>query len=239
MEARRALVGASTKIAVIADVRGNLAALEAVLREIDREGPDEIVQLGNLVGDLGDSEECARLARERGWVNLIGALDLAVIRPGSGAAPRAGRRVFDRISAQTVRWLGSLPRSVRATHGGFPIEFAHGNVTSGAAGDRSPGPGAAGESAPRVIATAPGEFAPRVIATASSPTPAIVEGADGILRVHPGAAGVVAAGAEGTVSYAVIEIARIPRAFIRRAAFDPRPPRAPAAVSRISIPPRA
>ena len=38
------------RIAVVSDIHGNLQALEAVLGSIDRDAPDEIWCLGDLVG---------------------------------------------------------------------------------------------------------------------------------------------------------------------------------------------
>jgi predicted phosphodiesterase len=50
------------KIAVISDIHGNLAALEAVLADIGRRSPDLIVNLGDTVlGPLQPFETAERL----------------------------------------------------------------------------------------------------------------------------------------------------------------------------------
>ncbi len=52
------------RIAVFADIHGNLAALEAVLAEIERIKPDKILVLGDVVDGAPDSIACWRLVRE-------------------------------------------------------------------------------------------------------------------------------------------------------------------------------
>jgi diadenosine tetraphosphatase ApaH/serine/threonine PP2A family protein phosphatase len=67
------------RVAVISDVHANLYALEAVLREIDRESPDEIWCLGDTVGYGPHPNECCDLVRDRADVCLVGNHDLAVL----------------------------------------------------------------------------------------------------------------------------------------------------------------
>jgi predicted phosphodiesterase len=54
------------RLAVIADIHGNLAALEAVLDDIERQGADEIVIAGDVVNGSPDSLECWKLVRSLG-----------------------------------------------------------------------------------------------------------------------------------------------------------------------------
>ena len=67
------------RVAVISDIHANLHALEAVVVDIEREGPDEIWCLGDLVGYGPRPNECCTLARQRARVCLIGNHDLAVL----------------------------------------------------------------------------------------------------------------------------------------------------------------
>jgi predicted phosphodiesterase len=67
------------RVAVISDVHANLYALEAVLREIDRESPDEIWCLGDTVGYGPRPNECCSLVRERCDVVLVGNHDLIAV----------------------------------------------------------------------------------------------------------------------------------------------------------------
>jgi len=67
------------RIAVISDIHANLPALEAVLAEIDRNPPDELWCLGDVVGYGAQPNECARAARERCDLCLAGNHDLAAL----------------------------------------------------------------------------------------------------------------------------------------------------------------
>jgi predicted phosphodiesterase len=67
------------RVAVISDIHGNLAALEAVLAAIDAEPPDELWCLGDLVGYGPKPNECTAIVQERAAVCLCGNHDLGVL----------------------------------------------------------------------------------------------------------------------------------------------------------------
>ncbi len=86
---------------MISDVHGNLHALEAVLAAIDRERPDEVWCLGDLVGYGPRPNACCRLVADRADVCLVGNHDLAVL----------GRLDLDEFShdaAASARWTGAV-----------------------------------------------------------------------------------------------------------------------------------
>ena len=66
------------RVAVISDIHSNLHALEAVLTALERESPDAIWCLGDLVGYGPRPEECCNLVAERATVCLAGNHDLGV-----------------------------------------------------------------------------------------------------------------------------------------------------------------
>ena len=51
------------KIAILSDIHGNLPALEAVLAEIDREGVDQIINVGDTLGGPLKSAHTAEIGR--------------------------------------------------------------------------------------------------------------------------------------------------------------------------------
>lgn len=67
------------RTALISDIHANLAALEAVLAEIDRRGADRIVSLGDIVGYGPDPVACVDLVRTRCEWSLLGNHDFAVL----------------------------------------------------------------------------------------------------------------------------------------------------------------
>jgi diadenosine tetraphosphatase ApaH/serine/threonine PP2A family protein phosphatase len=66
------------RLAVVSDVHSNLHALEAVLEAIDREQPDAIWCLGDVVGYGPRPDECCLLVEERAAICLCGNHDLGV-----------------------------------------------------------------------------------------------------------------------------------------------------------------
>jgi len=67
------------RVAVISDIHANLHALEAVLEAIDREAPDEIWCLGDLVGYGPRPDPCCTWTADHAVVCLAGNHDLGVL----------------------------------------------------------------------------------------------------------------------------------------------------------------
>lgn len=75
--------------AIIADIHGNLEALEAVLEDMDRLGVERVVCLGDMVGYGPRPAECVRRVRERCQVSLLGNHEDALFRDPEGFNPIA------------------------------------------------------------------------------------------------------------------------------------------------------
>ena len=60
------------KIAIVSDIHGNLPALQAVLAEIDQEGVDHIITVGDTPGGPLESSRTADLLRTRGIRMIAG-----------------------------------------------------------------------------------------------------------------------------------------------------------------------
>ena len=74
--------------AVISDIHANLAAFEAVLDHIAKQGVDEIYCLGDIIGYGPDPRACIELARPFP-VNLLGNHEEAVLFGAIGFNPKA------------------------------------------------------------------------------------------------------------------------------------------------------
>jgi predicted phosphodiesterase len=115
---------------VLADVHANLAALEAVLRLLDRAGVDRLVCLGDLVGYGPQPDAVVERLAELRVLCVAGNHDLMAVGalPLDRAAPLARRtlawtsRVLDR---DTRAFLERLPR-VASPVGG--VVLAHGSL---------------------------------------------------------------------------------------------------------------
>lgn len=101
------------RVAVVSDIHANLHAFEAVLADIDRESPDELWCLGDVVGYGPRPNECCALVRERTNVVLCGNHDLAVIGSldlgeFSGDAATAARWTSAVLEDDHRAWLSGL-----------------------------------------------------------------------------------------------------------------------------------
>ncbi len=120
-------------IALVSDVHGNLAALQAVLGRIDALGIGTVCCLGDTAGYYPDVDACCALLRERKVRSVRGNHDHYLVTGArSGRSPYADLcidRQQTTVSAATLDWLGGLPERARfhgisVVHGGWhdPLE---------------------------------------------------------------------------------------------------------------------
>ena len=74
-------------IAIISDVHGNYPALKAVLHDIDSNGCERILSLGDVVGYYCMINECIDELKNRNIINLMGNHDAYLL--GQGQCPRS------------------------------------------------------------------------------------------------------------------------------------------------------
>ena len=114
------------RIAVLSDIHANKPALDAVLAEIDKEPPDELWCLGDLVGYGAHPNECTSAIAERADLCLAGNHDLAAldaldISSFSPAAAEAARWTREQLGDDERAYLEKLEttdesRDVAAYH---------------------------------------------------------------------------------------------------------------------------
>ena len=121
--------------AVISCLHANLAALEAVLADIDQRGIDTITCLGDLVGYGPQPNEVVNLVRERAIPSCQGCWDEDIIEGlnscecsyPSQLAERRGHQAHqwtaEQLSEENKAFLASLPMSLRRDR----LLFVHGS----------------------------------------------------------------------------------------------------------------
>jgi len=105
------------RLALLADVHGNLHALEAVLDEVRPARPDAIWVAGDWVGYGAFPEECVARLRERDAIGIRGDMDDEVLAAAAGELPpraaeekkAALRFAAAAMAEESRRWLGELP----------------------------------------------------------------------------------------------------------------------------------
>lgn len=127
--------GPVNKLAVIADVHGNIPALEAVLEEIDTCGAELIVHCGDLTWGP-EPERTFKLMRDLPAVFVRGNADRAVVqlaRDGREPEPTRPRDLWmpAQHSTEAVDFLAAMPFSLVVEVLGLgPVRFCHGSPRS-------------------------------------------------------------------------------------------------------------
>jgi putative phosphoesterase len=128
-----------TAIAVLSDLHGNSVATDAVLADIDRERPDEVICLGDLVGYGARPNETIDLVRDRAIPTIMGNYDDGVgfDRDDCGCAyTNAGERERGQQSLMWTRgmvsderkaYLRSLVPELWREAAGVRVRFVHGS----------------------------------------------------------------------------------------------------------------
>lgn len=128
-----------TTFAILSDMHGNSAATAAVLADIDRRVPDEVLCLGDLVGYGAFPNETIDLVRERNIPTIMGNYDDGVgfDRDDCGCAYKdAGERERGQASLMWSRqavtderkaYLRTLAPELRREAHGVRLRFVHGS----------------------------------------------------------------------------------------------------------------
>lgn len=110
------------RLGVIADVHGNLPALETVMQRLSQEGVDQYLCAGDLVGYGPWPNECIELTAASGVVCVAGNHDLMAI--GRLPLERCGR-----LAESTLRWTTEvLEAKAREYLARLPLETIMGEV---------------------------------------------------------------------------------------------------------------
>jgi predicted phosphodiesterase len=126
------------RIAAIADVHGNLLALEATLAHMRRFSPDVVVNLGDLVSGPFDPAGSADAQMHLDCLTLAGNHERQLLEGGNGFSDAFARPL---LSAAHLDWIAGLPKTITladgdmfACHGspaGGDLEYLLEDVSSG------------------------------------------------------------------------------------------------------------
>lgn len=211
------------RIALLSDVHGNRHALEAVLADIDRQRPDRVYCLGDLVGYGAHPNEVIDLIRARGIPTVLGNYDDGVgfDRDECGCAytdPEM-RRLGDlslawskaQVTPENKAFLRSLAPHIRLEVEGKRLLLVHGSprkINEYVYEDRPPA------SLERIAQSAEADL----LAFGHTHLP-YVKPVAGVLLVNDGSVGKPKDG-DPRAAYAILEIGRQITAAIHRVAYD-------------------
>ncbi len=126
------------KIAVLADIHGNMPALRAVLEDVDRQEPDEVLVAGDLVGRGPEGSRVVATIAERGWRCLRGNHEDYLLAFVHREVPAewwhegewaASRWMAAELEPSAVRFIEELPFELRPESAGGLL-LVHGSPRS-------------------------------------------------------------------------------------------------------------
>ena len=112
-----------TRVAVLADIHGNIPALEAVAADIASQGVEEVLVGGDLVGRGPQGSEVIHRIRQLGWPSVRGNHEDYLLTFRRGQVPpdwleaeewSASRWMADELADSDVPYMQSLPFSIRS-----------------------------------------------------------------------------------------------------------------------------
>jgi putative phosphoesterase len=136
------------RIAVVSDIHGNLAALEAVLADLRKTSPDLILHGGDLAHGGSNPGEVLDCIRGLGWQGVLGNADEMLFAPETltafasrlpqlqsmfAAIEEMALWTREALGQERIGWLSGLPLTL--THSPLAVVHATGETTW-----RSPGP---------------------------------------------------------------------------------------------------
>jgi predicted phosphodiesterase len=177
------------KLAVVTDIHGNVAALEAALADIAARGIGAVICLGDIASGAGWPRETVEMLQDRGIACIRGNHDRWISEHEPERMSRQDRLAFDELSAAQRAWLMDLPGALEPGSGvlavhGSPLSDVQNLIEEVVAERLRPAPMAAlrerlGEAG----------MAARVLVCGHSHRTGMVQVPGGPLVVNPGSCG--------------------------------------------------
>jgi len=109
LKSRTQVMEPMPRIAVLADVHGNLPALLAAAEDIARRGIDTVINLGDHAsGPLWPHETVAFLMQQK-WIQMAGNCDRQLVQQAPIDHSASDRFAFERLTSDQIQWLRTLP----------------------------------------------------------------------------------------------------------------------------------
>ncbi|MBB5751393.1 metallophosphoesterase family protein [Prosthecomicrobium pneumaticum] len=105
------------RIAVVADIHGNLAALDAVIEDIAAASPDLVVNCGDCVSGPIEPAGTAERLLGLGWPTVRGNHDRYLVTLEPEAMKATDRVAYDRLAQRHFDWLETLPMTMEVAPG--------------------------------------------------------------------------------------------------------------------------
>jgi len=115
------------RIAIVSDIHGNLPALEAVAKDLRRQGADAVVNLGDSLSGPLMPLETAQYLMAQDWVHLSGNHERQMLTQSPGQWGPSDAYAHSTLTSVELEWMASLASSTQY-HSGFFL--CHGTPAS-------------------------------------------------------------------------------------------------------------
>lgn len=174
------------RLAVVSDIHGNLAALEAVVADFESQGVDAVLNLGDSLSGPLLPLETARFLMAQDWLHLAGNHERQIL---DASVPRgeSDQYAFSQLTPRELRWIGALRPSARFADDVF---LCHGTPTSDIVDFlESVDPSGVRAATPAEIEQRLGAVDAALVLCGHTHVPRSVRSARGQLIVNPGSVG--------------------------------------------------
>ena len=178
------------KIAVISDIHGNLAALDAVLADIERRSPDLIVNLGDTVSGPLQPFETAERLMQIGLPTIRGNHERQLLTLQPEEMGSSDRFAWEALHPAQFAWMATLPPNLQVTE---DVLLVHGTPDSDLTYFlETPEDGACRPATPQEVAARAKTARASLILCGHTHLPRMMQLDDGRLIVNPGSVGLQA-----------------------------------------------
>jgi predicted phosphodiesterase len=178
------------RIAVLSDIHGNLAALEAVVADFTRRGAAIVVNLGDSVSGPLRPRATAEYLMAQGWIHLAGNHERQLLTHAPEELGLSDAYARGRLTRDALAWMAALPPALAASEELF---LCHGTPTSDAAYFlETVEPTGARPATPEEIEARLGDVTSTMILCGHTHVPRSVRSARGQWIVNPGSVGLPA-----------------------------------------------
>lgn len=101
------------RLALLSDIHGNLAALEAVAADLRRRGVDRVVNLGDSLSGPLLPLETAQFLMAESWLSLAGNHERQILTHGPGRRGASDEYAHSQLTHKEFGWLENLGPSAR------------------------------------------------------------------------------------------------------------------------------
>ena len=115
------------RLAVIADIHGNAAALDAMLEDAAARGLRDIICLGDIASGAGWPRETVEMLQATGIPCIRGNHDRWISEHDPATMGKQDRLAYDELSSDQRGWLMDLPTALEPTPGVLAVHGAPGS----------------------------------------------------------------------------------------------------------------